>query len=652
MAKKKKNTKPKLKKQKEPKVSPKNEVTPTKTVSFWRQHWREALILFLLPFVLYSASIQYGYVLDDKLIISENNFVKKGFEGVWDIFSTESFTGYLGQQQDLVVGARYRPLSIATFAIEHQFWGLNPAISHFLNILFYVFSGLLLFRLLALFLPKRKDKRWYLALPFLAAVLFIAHPVHTEVVANIKGRDEILTLLFALGTFYLSYRYVVSQKIIPLVLSGIIFFTALMAKENAITFLAVIPVAFYLFTEVKIKRIVISLAPLLAAFVLYLIVRVSVIGYLLDSGKEITGIMNNPFYGLSFGERYAMISYTLGKYLQLLFFPHPLTHDYYPYQVPIMNWGDWRAILALVLNLGLVGIAIRWFRKLPVISWSILYYFATLSIVSNILFTVGAPMNERFLYMSSVGFCLAFAYLLVELLPKWLKLASPRNAQLSVVLLGVILIGYSLKTITRVPAWENEMTLNQAAIKVSKNSARANSYMAYSLYRASLEEPDQAKKKAMLEEALPLVNRALEIYPEYTDALTCKGGVITGFYQMDGDLDKLLDGFYNILAAKHVGFVDQYMEYLNGRADSQKMADFYHRAGYELLTLTKKEYPLAVKYLNYGIQVAPNDVRLLEDLTEAYFLAGQPNNANATAQRALQISPNSQRIRVILSKMN
>lgn len=651
MSKKKKNIKPGIKKRKDIQAEPLEETTPAKSAPFWRKHWIEALILFVLPFILYGASTQYGYVLDDKLILSENNFVKKGFAGIGDIFSSESFTGYLGEQQDLVVGARYRPLSIATFAAEHEFFGLNPKVSHFLNIVFYALSGLLLFRVLALFLPKRTDKRWFLDLSFLAALLFIAHPIHTEVVANIKGRDEILTLLLALGTFYLSYKYVVSNKIIPLVLSGLVFFVALMAKENAITFLAVIPLAFFLFTKTKTKPILISLVPLLAAFILYLVVRIGVIGYLLDSGKEITGIMNNPFYGLSFGERYAMISYTLGKYLQLLFFPHPLTHDYYPYQVPIMNWSDWRALLALALNLSLLGVAIRWLRKLPVVSWSILFYFATLSIVSNILFTVGAPMNERFLYMSSVGFCVAFVYLLVELLPKWIKLNPPRNAQFSLILLAIVLFGYSLKTITRVPAWENEMTLNRAAIKVSKNSARANSYMAYSLYRTSLEEPDQVKRKALLDEAFPLVNRALEIYPEYTDALTCKGGVVSSYYQLDGNLDKLLDEFYDILAARHVSFLDQYMEYLNGRADNQKLADFYHRAGYELLAQKKKLYPLAIKYLNYGLQVASNDVRLLEDLTEVYYLAGQPNNANVMAQRALQISPNSQRIRVTLSKM-
>lgn len=621
---------------------------PASQTGFWKRNWPGAVILLILPFALYGASLKYGYVLDDKIVLSENNFVKKGLAGIGDIFSTESFTGYLGEQKNLVAGSRYRPLSIATFAVEHHFWGLNPRNSHFLNILFYALTGLLLFRVLALFLRQDKDRKWHMALPILAAVLFILHPIHTEVVANIKGRDEILALLLSLGAFYFSYRYAVYRKIADLALAGPVFLLALLAKENALTFLAVIPAALYLFAKTPWRRILTAMAPLFAAFIVYLVIRVSVIGFLLDSGQEITGIMNNPFYGLSPGQRSAMITYTLGKYLQLLFFPHPLTHDYYPYQVPLMNWGDWRALLSLFLNLGLIYIAVRVFRKKPVLSWSIFFYFATLSIVSNIVISVGAPMNERFVYFSSAGFCLALAWLAVEYLPEKLKLGAPRNAWFSLGLLGLIAAGYAVKTVTRVPDWENEMTLNRAAIKVSVNSARANSYMAYSLYRAGVDETDQTRKKALFDEATPYVDRALEIYPEYTDALTCKGGLVAGYYQMDGNIDNLLDGFYQLLAARPVDFITQYLEYVNNRAPARKMTDFYHRAAYQLLAVEKRNFPLAIQYLNYGLKIDPNNILLLEDLTETYAMAGQQNDAVQTGQRGLAIQPESARIRKVL----
>ena len=383
-------------------------------------------------------------------------------------------------------------------------------------------------------------------------------------------------------------------------------------------------------------------------FVVYLFVRVGVIGYLFSNDVEITGIMNNPFYGTTLAEKYATIMYTLGIYLKLLIIPHPLTHDYYPYQIPIINWVDWRALLSLALYLGLAVLAVRAFRKRSVTSWSIIFYVATLSIVSNIVFPVGAPMNERFLYMPSLGYTFLLAWLLVHKVPVWIK--GKPGQYLAWGLLGLTIFGYCVKTITRVPAWENEMTLNRAAIKVSTNSARANSYMAYSLYRYGLEVTDLVEKKRVFDEATPYVDRALEIYPEYSDALTCKSGLLAGYYQMDNDLDKLLDGFYRVLTARHVSFITTYLEYLNPRADTRKMVDFYYRSGFELMSRQQKNYPLAIQFLNYGLGLESNNLQLLRGLAATYYAAGQYNNAIQSAQRGLQIDPADQELRALLQQ--
>jgi tetratricopeptide (TPR) repeat protein len=255
-------------------------------------------------------------------------------------------------------------------------------------------------------------------------------------------------------------------------------------------------------------------------------------------------------------------------------------------------------------------------------------------------------MNERFVYVSSLGFCALWAYLFLDRLPSW----QSQYSWVKPLGLGILLltaIGYAGKTIERVPAWKDAMSLNRAAIKVSTNSARANSYMAYALYQRGLKEQG-AQQLATYQEALPLVNRALEIYPTYSDALTCKGGLVAGLYQQNNDLEQLLQGFYEILSARHIIFIDQYMEYLNGRVDGQRLAQFYHRTGYELMAQQQKLYPLALQYLNYGLGVSPNNVTILEDLAEVYALSGNPNMAQQMAQRALQVNPQSSRARAVL----
>lgn len=616
--------------------------------AFWLAHWQPTLVLIVVPLALYTVTLSFGYVLDDKIVLSENRFVQQGWEGIGDIFGKESMVGFLGEQKDLIVGARYRPLSLATFAIEYEIWGAMPKWSHFFNMLLYTLSGLLLFRVLSQFLSTKGEK-WWQGIPFWASLLFLLHPVHTEVVANIKGRDEILALLFSLATLYYSIRYFDHKRVFSLILAASSFFVALMAKENALTFLAVIPLTLHLFKGASLKQLGIVTGPLLLVFILYLGIRISVIGYLLGSGLEVTGIMNNPFYGTTFAEKYATIMYTLGQYLKLWFFPHPLTHDYYPYQVPIINWLDARALVSLALYLGLGWIMIRQWKGRPVISWSIAYYITTLSIVSNIVFPVGAPMNERFLYMPSIGFAVLLAYLIWEVLPEVFR-KTRWIAPVSWGLLALFVLGFSLKSWSRIPAWKDEMSLNRAAIKVSTNSARANSYMAYSLYQAGLQTNDQVQKKQLYEEALPYVNRALEIYPTYSDAVTCKGGLVAGLYQMDGNLDQLLEAFYSLLRARHVGFLDQYMTYLNGRADRNKLATFYHRAGFQLLAEEQQNYPLAIQYLNYGLQIAPNDPQLLLDMASVYLVMGQYNNAVQISQRGLQLQPGNQSFNRVLQE--
>ncbi len=548
---------------------------------FWKQYQFAALIAFILPFILYGYSITFGYVLDDGVVLSENKFVKKGFAGIWDILSTESFTGYWGDQMSMVEGARYRPLSIVTFAMEFQFLGLNPKVSHFLNVLLYSLTGVLLLKILSLFFPLRKDGKWFLGVPFAASLLFIAHPVHTEAVANIKGRDEILSFLLALTTLYSCHQYISSGKKYLLPLSAVLFLLALLAKESAVTFLAAIPLTLYFFQSRDVKKLLSAFFPLLLAVIIYLFIRNEAIGYLLNDGREITSLMNNPFVGTTADEKYATIFYTLGLYVKLLFFPHPLTHDYYPYQIPIINWGDARAIIPLFFYLAITAYALIFFRRRTVASFCILYFITTLSIASNIVFNIGTFMNERFLYMPSLGFCILTAHWFTEKIPSMVK----NNSWKIAVGLGVpvmVTAAFSAKTMLRVPDWKDILSLDSAAVKVSTNSARINCFYGYDLYLEAQKVSGEEQLK-LVDEATPYIERALKIYPKYPDALNAKAGLLALSYQNDNDLSKLLDAFYKVQMTHLVPFVDDYLNYLERvEADRSKLNEFYQRLGMAL----------------------------------------------------------------------
>jgi hypothetical protein len=94
-------------------------------------------ILFFIPFLLYINTLRNNYALDDSIVITENLYVQKGISGIKDIFSNDTFTGFFKMKKDLVQGGRYRPLSLATFAIEKSLWGNRPYLSHLINALLY-----------------------------------------------------------------------------------------------------------------------------------------------------------------------------------------------------------------------------------------------------------------------------------------------------------------------------------------------------------------------------------------------------------------------------------------------------------------------------------------------------------------------------------
>ncbi|HXV36088.1 MAG TPA: DUF1736 domain-containing protein, partial [Myxococcota bacterium] len=389
----------------------------------------ELAVLAALPLLLYLPTLEFGYVLDDKIAVEENAFVQQGIRGIGAIFGSESFAGFVGEQPSRLVGARYRPLSLATFALEHELYGLNASRSHLINVVLYAVTTLVVYRFFRALVSGRASDRGFARLPFLAALLFALHPLHSEVVANIKGRDEILALLLSLASVLALLRFARQRSAAALALSGSSFLLALLAKENAITFLAVAPLTLFVFTEARPRRLGAAMLPLIAAGLLYLALRYHALGFaLLGDGAESADLMNNPFLEASTAQRYGTIFYTWGVYLKLLLFPHPLTHDYYPYQIPLVGIADARAIAPLVAFLAMLAGGVALLRGRGIAAWSLLYFLATFSIVSNLFFSVGTFMNERFLFMPSVGFCLLLAWILLSKLPGWLG-AWPRLAR-------------------------------------------------------------------------------------------------------------------------------------------------------------------------------------------------------------------------------
>jgi tetratricopeptide (TPR) repeat protein len=314
-------------------------------------------------------------------------------------------------------------------------------------------------------------------------------------------------------------KYVDEKKAIMLPLAALCFMASLLSKENSITWVAIFPLMIYYFRQVSLKAI---LTPTLVAFAIagfYLILRNAFTNTKLNI--EITEILNNPFYGATMEQRLSTVIYTWGKYFMLLIFPHPLTHDYYFNQIPWKSFADIWVILSMLLYSVMIVVAIIQFKKKSLLSFCILYFVITFSIVSNLFFPIGTTMSERFVYMASFGFTTYIAYL-ISLLPQYLKNEKEKYDLLKVkpamALAILILSGYSIKTIARNPVWKNNYTLFSTDIDTSPNSAKLNNALGGTALEFLDKPISTEEKKFYLNQAKEALNKAVSIYPKFENA--------------------------------------------------------------------------------------------------------------------------------------
>ena len=501
-----------------------------------QQRTRAEIVLVVLGILFYANTITHEYAMDDGYSIYNNEFTKQGLKGIPGICSYDYFMGawmfqhpgltpeQIMETESCVEGGRWRPLSLITFAVEVELFGLNPHVGHIMNIVYYILLTLLIFNVLFRLIPNTDGRRWYLTIPFVAALLFLAHPIHTEVIANIKGRDEILAMMGVVGSLWFILRYIDTNKGGFLVGAFFAFLLGLLSKENAITYLAVAPLVIYLFTSATGKQNFLSWIPLFLATCCFVVLRTTTIGWF--GNVNIEGVMNNPFLYCTPAEKYATIFFTLGKYIQLLFYPHPLTWDYYPWHISITDWSNvWVIVIAIFyVFIGIMAIVCTVRRKNPIVAASIWLYLIPLSIVSNIFFPIGAFMGDRFVFMSSLGFCLFMAWLVAEVIYRW----ATFNMTTVIVLLVLILGGYGYKTISRNMVWKNNFTLLTHDINISQNSAKGHHDVGCVYYMETIDNEDIKndfeKKLNYYKLSISHLQQAYKINNDYTSALTYLNG--------------------------------------------------------------------------------------------------------------------------------
>jgi Flp pilus assembly protein TadD len=580
------------------------------------------LLIAICSFALYANTLGHDFVLDDYSVILENRLTKQGVSAIPEIFTTSYRYGYFTSADEL-----YRPLPKAMFATE---WALSPGDAfpgHLVNILLYMITGISLF----FFLMALSDGKLQLSL--IITLLFVFHPVHTEVVANIKSRDELLAAFFGILSLNMYVKYLRSERTSEVLLSALFFFLGFLSKESTITLLAVFPCLSWLQSDDNTPFKWKGLIPLTITAMVYLLIRAAVLE---DQDPGSVSVADNLLSAAdSVTERFSTAILLLGLYLQKLIVPHPLIFDHSYNHIQISGPGNWKVMISGSIYMGLLLYGARALIRKELLGFGMIFYLITMSIYSNLFITIGSSFAERFLFMPSVGFCIALGILInkgvSELASKHTVKDQQKRSYFILTRPGgvvfiVILILFSIKTISRNPVWKNNMTLYSNDIKLAPNSTRTQYYLGNLLVKPkSWGSGDSLTKDSILNDAIKYLNRSIEIYPQFADAHVQKGIA----YYHKKDLGKALESYnkaYELnpndpVVNNNIGTVlfesGQYGEsleyFLRAVEFNNAYAEAYMNAGSAYGVL--QNYEMAINYFNLCLRYDPG-------YAQAYYFLG------------------------------
>jgi Tfp pilus assembly protein PilF len=223
-----------------------------KTIMGEQQWWMVALVLGLFAFALYANTIPNSYAMDDELVTRNHPLTSQGIKAIPEIFTSYYYDNNIGNYYE------YRPIVLTSFAIEHSLFGDNAHVSHAINALLYSVLCMVLFFVIRSFKPDIN-----FLYPALATIIFAVHPIHTEVVASIKNRDEIFSFVFGILAMFWGLKYARKGTVVEYLLFIFFILLSVMSKRSVLSYTIIIPLAACWFSQAGLVRLISISFPLM-----------------------------------------------------------------------------------------------------------------------------------------------------------------------------------------------------------------------------------------------------------------------------------------------------------------------------------------------------------------------------------------------------
>ena len=440
-----------------------------------------AFFVALLTWIVYSKTGKFDFTnWDEKRYIFESPMVQSfTWNHVKLMFSNKVLNSY-------------NPFVLMSLAFDYTLFGAKASGYHYHNLILHVINVLLVYAVI-----QELFKRKHISL--FTTVIFAIHPLHTESVAWIASRKDVLYGVYFLASFYTYLKFKESKKSSLLILSLFLFLCSLFSKSQAV----VLPVLFVLvdyFTDDDWK--VKYLLNKIPYFVLAL-----VFGYVTIAGSSAS--MTADEYGASFNflERFMYSCHAFCLYLFKFFVPINQVAQY-PFAQNNLNVPDTITYISLAIVPVFIGLCVYLFKKnFKLELLGLLFFTVCTAIVLHLIGTNSSLIYERFTYFSYLGLAISTASIID-------RSGVYDKTPFKSIPLIVITAVFSILTFIRVDAWKNSEALWDDIIKKQPTISSAYNNRGNLFYQ-----------KADWNNALADFNKAIELNPKYPNSYSNRASV-------------------------------------------------------------------------------------------------------------------------------
>jgi tetratricopeptide (TPR) repeat protein len=534
---------------------------------------KEILLLamvVIITFIVYSPALHNSFNnWDDNDYITDNPYIKALTSANIEHIFTKP------------IALNYHPLTMLSLALNFKLSGLEPFSYYFVNILFHLFNTLLAFYFAFLIFSRKK-------LPALfVAAIFAIHPMHVESVAWISERKDVLYTFFFLAALTSWIWFIEKRKWVWFMVTLVLYGLSALSKPSAVVFPLVLLLIDYFYKRKLNFQLLLEKIPY---FAISIAIGIATLNAQID-----TAVVDMKHYNAL--QQFLFASFGVYAYIIKLIVPtglsalHPvpgfnnsmqLTTEYY---------------IAPIFNLLIIGLVVYSLKFTRLVVFGFLFYFINILLTLQFVQVGSAVIAERYTYLSYIGLLLGLAWLLNQIYTKY-PLPKYVYSMVLILFFGIL----AFLSVQRVAVWKNSGTLWTDVISKYPQSYTAYNNRAY--YNVQQKNYDKA---------LPDFNRAIELSPNYKEALNNRGSL----YRLIDKPREAVADYTRVLALDPV-----YVKSLSGRGNA-----------YASLGVLDS----ALADFNKAFELDPVVANALGDRGSVYFRLGKFENAVEDCSRKIAI---------------